>query len=133
MRFQYCDHYLPGNFADPSLKNFRAAIVVLRWTCFCFAWRFLKGFSRVSQVLPFSVTMSRDKNHATHFFCVTMSHDKILLCASPGRNCPLERRVQNSCFILFCNACFIEAKCRRRCFHIGEYKKKCQIQLALLQ
>lgn len=46
------------------------------------------GFSRVSQVLLFSVTMSREKNHVTPFFCVTMSHDKILLCACAWQKLP---------------------------------------------
>lgn len=74
MRVQYCDHYLPVNSADPSLKNFRAAIVVLRWTCYVLSGSFSRAL--------FSVTMSCDKNHAAHFSCVTMSHDKnLVVCA----------------------------------------------------
>ena len=35
---------------------------------------------------------------------------KILLCAPPGRNCPLEQGVQNFCFILFCNVMLYRSK-----------------------
>ena len=35
---------------------------------------------------------------------------KILLCAPPGRICPLEQGVQNFCFILFCNVMLYRSK-----------------------
>ena len=125
MRVQYCDHYLPVNSADPSLKNFRAAIVVLRWTCYVWSGSFSSAL--------FSVTMSRDKYHAAHFSCVTKSHDKNLaVCARLAEIALLSKRYNISAIYCFAMSCFIEAKCRR-CFHIGEYKKNCQIQQALLQ
>lgn len=98
MRVQYCDHYLPGNSADPSLKNFRAAIVVLRWTCYVLSGSFSSALS--------SVTMSCDKNHAAHFSCVTMSHDKNLaLCARLAEIALLSKGYKIPAFsILQCHA-----------------------------
>ena len=98
MRVQYCDHYLPGNSADPSLKNFRAAIVVLRWTCYVWSGSFSSAL--------FSVTMSCDKNHAAHFSCVTMSHDKNLaVCARLAEIALLSKGYKIPAFsILQCHA-----------------------------
>lgn len=98
MRGQYCDHYLPVNSADPSLKNFRAAIVVLRWTCYVLSGSFSSAL--------FSVTMSCDKNHAAHFSCVTMSHDKNLAeCARLAEIALLSKGYKIPAFsILQCHA-----------------------------
>ena len=99
MCVQYCDHYLPVNSADPSLKNFRAAIVVLRRTCYVLSGSFSSAL--------FSVTMmSYDKNHAAHFSCVTMSHDKNLaVCARLAEIALLSKGYKIPAFsILQCHA-----------------------------
>ena len=77
--------------------------------------------------------MSSDKNRATHFSCVTISRDKNLaVCTRLAEIALLSKEYKISASYYFAMLCFIEAKCRR-CFHIGEYKKNCQIQQALLQ
>ena len=102
MRVQYCDHYLPVNSADPSLKNFRAAIVVLRWTCYVLS----RSFSSAFLAWPCHVT----KITLRTFLAWLCHMIKILRCARAWQKLPSWARGTKFQLLVFCNVMLHRSK-----------------------
>ena len=115
MCVQYCDHYLPVNSADPSLKNFRAAIVVLRWTCYVLS----RSFSSAFLAWPCHVT----KITLRTFLAWLCHMIKILRCARAWQKLPSWARGTKFQLLVFCNVMLHRSKMSSLFFILESTKK----------